>query len=71
MTKKLIKELAEKLKSGIVSAENVRNVLLANNNILRAVIKQWLNDGDVLALEKLAGNAKMSNVLWLEYNYGA
>ena len=71
MTKKLIKELAEKLKSGIVNAENVRNVLLANNNILRAVIKQWLNDGDVLALEKLAGDAKMSNVLWLEYIYGA
>lgn len=38
MTKNLIKELAEKLKSGIVNAENVRNVLLANNNILRAVI---------------------------------
>ena len=40
MTKKLIKELAEKLKSGIVNAETVRNVLLANNNILKKIIKK-------------------------------
>lgn len=70
MTKKLIRELAEKLKNGLLEAENVRNVLFANNGILKEVIGQWLAEGDVLALEKLAGDARMSKVLWLEYNYG-
>lgn len=69
-TVQLIRDLATNLKKGIVTSESIREVLFADNQMLHLVIGQWLNDGDVVALEKLSGTPEQSKVLWLEYNLG-